>query len=402
MAKRSLLAMMVTLLLVLPIVPAGQAEAARTYDGISGAEQKRGMAFLNDMRSHMGLAELTLDPALTKAAIDHARYADEHYTLKSANRSAEASGMKDYTGTTPSGRAAAAGYKEAGMDIQETVYMDERPYDMFDLGQHMRDLSLVHERRVIITNPDTAAGGPLQVALYPYDGMEGAMIETDGFMDPKQPLAGEGMTITVHANRSDVSGMTATLQRRAGSRTIDIPLQVTSTDGDGAYELKAQRLLRQDAVYTAHVSFRTGGETVERTWTFKTWSFQVDMVIDDMPLLSGGNSVRLDPSGRVFVPIRFLSERFGADVGWDKAAQTITIRQAGLDIRMTIGAGTAYVNGKAVALESPPKLEVYTTVVPLRFIAEAFGYEVNYREREHSVEIWTGFTDQARPPAAAS
>ncbi|QHW32359.1 hypothetical protein GZH47_17115 [Paenibacillus rhizovicinus] len=423
MVYRAVLSIALAAMILWQVIPAGQAEAEQTYDGISAAEQLRGMNFLNQMREDMGLPGLVLDPSLTKAAIDHARYADAHYTLKSPGRSAETAGMTHFTKETPADRAASAGYKEAGMDIQETVYMDDRPYDVFDLGQHMRDLSLVHERRVILTNPGTAAVGiarigkatvvvgaikskadanaPLQVALYPYDGMEGAMIETDGFMDPQHPLEGEGMTITVHSSRSDVSGMTATLQRKAGSRTIVVPLQVTAT-GSGAYELKADRLLRTGAEYAVHVSFQAGSETAVRDWTFTTSSFPAEMYIDDMPLIGSYNLVRIDPNGRVYVPIRFLSERFGAKVAWDKATQTVTITKDGLNMRMTVGNGTAYVNGKAIPLDSPPKLELYTTTIPLRFIAEAFGYEVNYFEKDRSVEIWTGFTDPVQPPAAAS
>lgn len=412
MAKKWMLALAI-LMGITPWVPAGEevwAETAQTYDGTSREEQQKGLDYVNRIRKGMGLTELTLDPSLAEAAIRHARYADVHFNRDDRRDfAAEESGKAHYSGTMPAERAVAAGYKGEA-DIRETIVLENQAYDGFDMDVNMRTMSLFHDAREIMTNPKATAIGiarvgkatvmvgavqrtewnaPVSIGIYPYDGMTEAM---NGFYEPKDGSGFEGMTITVHADRSGAEDIRATLERQAGERRIFIPLASEKMKHGDGYVLTAQRPLRGDAEYKANISLQVGNEWIEKEWTFRTIPFTYNLYVDDVGIDS---PPFYTVDGRVTAPMRFLFERFGARIDWNVETQTITAHKDGLSLTMTIGSETAYVNGEAVPLDRPPYLSIYTTYVPLRFVAETFGYEVVYNKADYSVDVWTGGLDEA-------
>ncbi|MFZ5813901.1 MAG: ABC transporter substrate-binding protein [Bacillota bacterium] len=84
--------------------------------------------------------------------------------------------------------------------------------------------------------------------------------------------------------------------------------------------------------------------------------------------------------GTTFVPFRAIFEKMGASITWDGATQTITAERDGTTISLSIGSTTAYVNGQARTLRAAPYIDPQfnRTLVPLRFVGEAFGAQVNY------------------------
>ncbi|MBC7194142.1 MAG: hypothetical protein H5U37_00550 [Caldisericia bacterium] len=91
------------------------------------------------------------------------------------------------------------------------------------------------------------------------------------------------------------------------------------------------------------------------------------------------------PPGRTMVPLRFIAETFGAKVDWDPKTEGIHIELKKSDgtmviIDMQLGNKIAYVNGKPYVLDVAPfTVEPQgRTVVPIRFIAEAFGASVDW------------------------
>jgi multiple sugar transport system substrate-binding protein len=94
-------------------------------------------------------------------------------------------------------------------------------------------------------------------------------------------------------------------------------------------------------------------------------------------------------TGRTFVPIRFISEAFGAEVQWDGPTRTIRIYLPGKEIRITlqINNTTGRVNNGIIKLDAPPQIVSGRTIVPLRFIAEAFGAQVNWDGRIRQIKI---------------
>lgn len=81
------------------------------------------------------------------------------------------------------------------------------------------------------------------------------------------------------------------------------------------------------------------------------------------------------------VPVRFVSEELGYQVQWIKEAGQIRVRIDGSDgtrMEMVTGNPVAKVNGKNITLPSAPKEENGRVYVPLRFISETSGIRVQW------------------------
>lgn len=83
-------------------------------------------------------------------------------------------------------------------------------------------------------------------------------------------------------------------------------------------------------------------------------------------------------SGRTMIPIRFVSESLGAEVKWDDNTRTITILKGNNEIKLIIGENHATVNGNELILDSEVFIKDGRTYVPLRFVSEALGANVEW------------------------
>ena len=82
--------------------------------------------------------------------------------------------------------------------------------------------------------------------------------------------------------------------------------------------------------------------------------------------------------GSTMVPMRGVFEALKAEVKWDGATQTVTATKGDTTIKLTIGNNYAYVNGQKVALTAEAIIVGGSTMVPLRFVAEALGAKVEW------------------------
>ena len=94
-------------------------------------------------------------------------------------------------------------------------------------------------------------------------------------------------------------------------------------------------------------------------------------------------------NGSVLVPLRGVFEAMGAGVNYDSAAHTITARKGSQVVILPLGATTASVNGQTQVLSQPAQVQNGTTLVPLRFVAEALGGYVDWRSAQNQVAITT-------------
>ncbi|MFD0868075.1 MULTISPECIES: copper amine oxidase N-terminal domain-containing protein [Paenibacillus] len=98
----------------------------------------------------------------------------------------------------------------------------------------------------------------------------------------------------------------------------------------------------------------------------------------------------IDPvTEKAMAPVRFVTEELDADVTWDNEKRQVTVVDiwTGKTIVMTIESSTATVDGVPVEMEGVATLQGDTTYVPLRFIAETFGAEVNWDTEDWAVII---------------
>ena len=95
---------------------------------------------------------------------------------------------------------------------------------------------------------------------------------------------------------------------------------------------------------------------------------------------------------RTFVPVRFVAEELGADVDWENDTQTAVITKGGHTIRMKVGELSYTLDGTVKTLDVPAEFTPSTggnfrTMVPVRFITEALGYQVEWDQTRNLAVI---------------
>ena len=101
---------------------------------------------------------------------------------------------------------------------------------------------------------------------------------------------------------------------------------------------------------------------------------------------------------RTLVPIRAIIEAMGGTVGWDGEKREVSLDYNGDNIRLVIDSTTAYFNGKASQLDTAPAIINERTMLPIRFIAESFGFDVAWDGDTQKITI----TKTAEAAAASS
>ena len=99
------------------------------------------------------------------------------------------------------------------------------------------------------------------------------------------------------------------------------------------------------------------------------------------------NTAPITRNGRVLVPLRDIFEELGATVNYDYRDHTVTARRHESSLFMTLGSRHADINGNTVSLDVPAAVINGRTLVPLRFVSEAFGATVDYDSAQDLVRI---------------
>lgn len=91
------------------------------------------------------------------------------------------------------------------------------------------------------------------------------------------------------------------------------------------------------------------------------------------------------------LPLRFVADQVvGANVVWDSKTKTVTITKDGTEVVVTIGSKIAKVDGLDLELLVAPRIDNDTTLVPLRFISEAFNISVDYNGETKTITLDKG------------
>lgn len=88
-----------------------------------------------------------------------------------------------------------------------------------------------------------------------------------------------------------------------------------------------------------------------------------------------------------FVQFRPIFERLGIEIQWDDSTRTIYGKKVGLQLQLQIDNPVARVNGKSVTMPAAPEMVDGHTFVPVRFISEAAGAQVEWDESRRNVVI---------------
>ncbi len=122
-------------------------------------------------------------------------------------------------------------------------------------------------------------------------------------------------------------------------------------------------------------------------------SADADLVVVPVEnIIAKGRNLKFDTppvikSGRMLVPVRALSQAYGAEVGYDPATRVITITKGDIVIVLQLDNKAVTVNGVETQLDVPAQSINNRTVVPIRFIVESLGLKIEHDPEDGTVEI---------------
>ncbi|MBR6824061.1 MAG: copper amine oxidase N-terminal domain-containing protein [Firmicutes bacterium] len=193
----------------------------------------------------------------------------------------------------------------------------------------------------------------------------------------------ENGDVTVKGSASYDSGVVITAAPHYGYEVGTVT--VTKADGtkldvteraDGTYSFSMPR-----GEVAIKVTFVPQGEAVKMVLTIGSKAVDVNgkaVASDVAPVIK---------NSRTFLPVRLIAENLGAKVEWNNDAQTVTITKGETVIVLTVGSTTVLVNGQPAELEAPVFIENSRTYLPVRFIAEKLGADVEWNGATNEVTI---------------
>lgn len=111
-------------------------------------------------------------------------------------------------------------------------------------------------------------------------------------------------------------------------------------------------------------------------------------------LVLNGHNVYTDvrpiiSNARTLVPVRVIAEQLGANVTWLERENAVVIAKEGTTIRLVLNSRTASVNGSVHSLDVAPIARTGRTMLPMRFVSEYLGADVEWCDKTFAVRIST-------------
>ncbi len=95
-------------------------------------------------------------------------------------------------------------------------------------------------------------------------------------------------------------------------------------------------------------------------------------------------------NGRTYVPLRYLAYACGLsdkDIVWEDSNQTVTLTRGNTVIKLAIGSKTMKVGDTETAMDVAPEINNGRTMLPARYVVEAFGGTVKWNNITQAVGI---------------
>ena len=93
-------------------------------------------------------------------------------------------------------------------------------------------------------------------------------------------------------------------------------------------------------------------------------------------------------SGRVLVPSREVFQPMGAQVEWDAINKKVIVKYKSDIMILTVNNQTVNLNGEEILIDVPPKIVNDKVMIPVRFISEKLGFNVDWDGTDRSVSIY--------------
>jgi len=121
-------------------------------------------------------------------------------------------------------------------------------------------------------------------------------------------------------------------------------------------------------------------------FSISTYAASARLIIDSREILELPSPPVIQ-NDRVLVPARAVFEEMGGIVGWHAANRQVTVFHGDNVLVMTIGSTVATLNGQRINMPISPSIINDSTMIPLRFPAEAFGFDVDWDPAENAAIV---------------
>ena len=107
----------------------------------------------------------------------------------------------------------------------------------------------------------------------------------------------------------------------------------------------------------------------------------VEYTMDVAPYIKGD---------RTYMPVRYVANAIGisdSNIFWDPVKKSVTLMKGDKVVQLTIGSNQLLVNGAAITMDVAPEIVSDRTMLPARWVAQAFGASVLWDEATREVTI---------------
>lgn len=96
------------------------------------------------------------------------------------------------------------------------------------------------------------------------------------------------------------------------------------------------------------------------------------------------------PPGITMIPVRGVLEQMGATIGWNPSDQSVSVKLGENNIVLRVGSTMALVNGESKTMRHAAEITKDSTYIPLRFVSENLGAQVGWDGSTNTVLVKFG------------
>ncbi|OCT15930.1 hypothetical protein A8709_09920 [Paenibacillus pectinilyticus] len=212
-------------------------------------------------------------------------------------------------------------------------------------------------------------------------------LQADIYIDGDKQVRKQVLALNIPLTDSKMGASALKLTYTNETWNLNKPITASTINTSGALQLGLDAtsiyklLANQDKQSTLYTMLKDDLHVTKK---------DVNMATDGSGATDDAPQPFIDANGKTMVPVRFVSEQLGAEVGWNGDLRQVTITDyvTGKTILLTLDSKNATVNGAAAPeLESAATLSNNSTFVPIRFIAEQLGCIVSFNDDTRVVTI---------------
>lgn len=202
------------------------------------------------------------------------------------------------------------------------------------------------------------------------------------------------MEVEMNQAVAGIKGTTFVCEETGSKSTLKVlegTVSLTSKINNKAVSVSAGEMAVADA------SGNLNKSTFNIAQEAKKWDKTIiELIIGQKLMKVNGVHKEIDPgretapmvvNGRTLIPIRAVMEAMGGTVDYDAKEQKIMLKKDNDTLEMWIGKADIKLNGSIKTMDTAPVILNGRTMVPVRFVAENFGYSVTWKSAEQTVVI---------------